>query len=344
VLFNFRLFSRVLYAIAILGLIIVIGTVGYMVVEGWGLLDSFFMTIITVSTVGFHEVQPLSDLGQIFTAFLIITSFGTFAYAISAITTYLVGGEYKKYFIEYKLNKELEKLENHVIVCGYGRVGKQAVVELKAYGQQFLVVEQNPALIEKHSGDQDVVFLEGDATAEDLLEKAGIDGAKAIIVTLPKDADNLFAVLTARELNPKLKIISRASSRSSINKLKFAGADNVIMPDGIGGAHMASLVITPDVIEFLDHISIHGDTDINLEEISFSKLPPDFQYKTIGELNARKITGCNIIGYKTAGGDYVINPSPDLEVIPNSKLFVLGSPNQIQSLNKILGVQPAHID
>lgn len=337
-LLNYRLFAKVIYALLILALIVVGGTVGFMIVEGWSVWDSFFMTVITVSTVGFNEVNELSQTGQLFTAFLIITSFGTFAYAVSAITSYLVGGEYKQYFREYKVLKQTDKLQNHVIVCGYGRVGKQAATQLMAYKDDFVILESDPDTILAHTAEEHLIFLEGDATQDEILEKAGIKRAKALITTLPSDSDNLFVVLTAREINPTLQIISRASKSTSVKKLKIAGADNVIMPDSLGGAHMASLVATPDVVEFLDHISIQGSADINLEEISFNELPEDLQSKTLQELNSYQLTGCNIIGLKTPGGEYVINPSPSARIAPHSKLFVLGNPEQIKKLNQMLGI------
>lgn len=341
-LFNFRLFAKVFYAISLLALIILVGTVGFTLIEeDYSLFDAFYMTIITISTAGFQEVGPngLSNAGRLFTAFLIITSFGTFAYAVSAITSYLVGGEYRRYFKQYRLKKILDNIESHVIVCGLGRVGKQATYELGVHGNQFVVIEEDEDVVDKHRTEfPDYTFMEADATVDDTLIAAGIMKASALITTLPKDADNLFVVLSARELNPNLKIISRASSSTSIKKLRRAGADNVIMPDKVGGSHMASLVTTPDVMEFLDSIRIEGLNDVNLEEVSFSELPADFKYKTIEELNARKITGCNIIGFRTAEGEYLINPAPDTAVIPNSKLFVLGTPDQIQKLNSILGI------
>lgn len=336
-LLNFRLFSKVIYALVLLLLIIMGGTMGFMIVEGWSLRESFFMTIITVSTVGFNEVNELSPNGQIFTSFLIITSFGTFAYAVSAITSYLVGGEYKKYFKEYKVVKEANKLENHTIVCGYGRVGKQAVKQLEAYKEQFVVLENNTDIIEAHA-NRDVLFIEGDGTQDEIWKVAGIDRAKSIITTLPSDADNLFVVLTAREINPSLKIISRASKSTSVRKLKIAGANNVIMPDSLGGAHMASLVVTPDVVEFLDHISIQGEANVNLEEIAFNEMPSHFHNKTIGELNSYQLTGCTIIGIKTPENQYIINPDPKTVIEQQVKLFVLGDPDQIKKLNQILGV------
>lgn len=334
-LLNFKLFSRVYYAMIFLALILLIGIVGFMLVEDMTFFDAFYMTIITVSTVGFGE--DLTQAGKLFACLLIITSFGTFAYAVTAITSYLAGGEYKKYFNNYKVLKEMDKLVGHVIVCGYGRVGKQAVRQLKAYGKVFVVIEQDPERVERLD-ELNYIHLNGDATDDETLLKAGLNRAQAIITTLPKDADNLFVVLSARELSPTITIISRASQPSSTKKLRIAGATNVIMPDSVGGTHMASLVVTPDVMEFLDHISVQGSAAINLEEISFSELPEDFRHKTIGELNAAQITGCNIIGFKTAQGEYVINPSAGTEVIPNSKLFVLGNPDQIKRLNQLLGV------
>jgi voltage-gated potassium channel len=177
--------------------------------------------------------------------------------------------------------------------------------------------------------------LEGDATQDETLEKAGIARARAIITTLPEDADNVFIVLTARSLNERIVIISRASDDNSDKKLKKAGANNVIMPDKIGGAHMASLVLKPDVIEFIDYITGQGGPDINLEEITFESLPDHLQNKTIRDLEIRNKSGANIVGFKTDKGEFVINPSPDTQLIPNVKLFVLGTPEQIRRLKEI---------
>jgi len=337
-LLNYKYFAKVYYAIFLLIIIVMMGTIGFMLVEGWSLFDSFYMTIITVSTVGFNEVNELSEGGKLFTAFLIITSFGTFAYAVSAITSYIVGGEYKSYFQEYKALKTAKKMENHTIVCGYGRVGKQAAHDLRFYNRLFVVIERSPEITEDRQNEA-VSFVKGDSTEDQVLLKASIQEASALITALPKDADNLFVVLSARELNPKLKIISRASSYSSMRKLRIAGADNVIMPDTVGGAHMASLVVNPDIMEFMDLIKVSGKAAINLEELAFQELPDDVKYTTIGELHERSTSDCNVIGYRDPDGDYIINPSNDLKILPNSKLFVLGNPEQIQKLNLALGIK-----
>jgi voltage-gated potassium channel len=292
------------------------------------------MTVITVATVGFTEVHPLSDAGRIFTSFLIITSFGTFAYAITSITRYIVDGEFREYFKTKRLTNELEKLENHIIICGYGRNGKQASRVLREHGQRFVVIEQKDEPVQTMVEKYPHLVLKGDATQDEVLMQAGIKRASALITSLPVDADNLFIVLSARALNPKLNIISRASDENSDKKLKTAGANHVIMPDLVGGAHMASLVMKPDVVEFIDYVTGVG-VDINLEEITFEKLPGDLQNKTISELDVRNKSGANIIGFKTAQGEFVINPSPDTKLIPNAKLFVLGTSEQIKTLRQI---------
>lgn len=337
-LLNYKYFAKIYYAIFLLIGIILMGTFGFMAVEGWNFFESFYMTIITVSTVGFNEVQELSNAGKLFTSFLIITSFGTFAYALTSITSYLVGGEYKKYFAEYKSLKTAENMDNHTIVCGYGRVGKQAAHDLRYYKKSFIVIERNPEITDDPH-NEDVPFVKGDSTDDQVLMRANITKATSLITALPKDADNLFVVLSARELNPKLKIISRASSYSSMRKLRIAGAHNVIMPDTVGGAHMASLVMNPDIMEFMDLIKVSGKAAVNLEEITFNELPDEVKFTTIADLETKSMSGCNVIGYRSENGEYIINPPAETEILPNSKLFVLGNPEQIKKLNTIFGLK-----
>ncbi len=293
------------------------------------------MTVITVATVGFQEIHPLSDAGRLFTSFLIITSFGTFAYALTSLSKYVIDGEFNRYFKNYKVNSEIQQLKDHIIICGYGRNGRQAAQVLKKHNKRFVVIEQKSDVIEGMNKKYENLVVQGDSTRDEVLIKAGIHKAKALITTLPIDADNLFIVLSARSLNPGLTIISRASDDNSDKKLKVAGANNVIMPDKIGGAHMASLVMQPDVIEFIDVITGQGGTSINLEEITFDNLPQEYRNKTIKDLEVRQKTGANIVGFKTAQGEYVINPSPDTKIIPDAKLFVLGTGEQIKKLKEL---------
>ena len=332
---NFRHFSRLYIPFVLIAMIICIGIVGFIIIENYKFLDAFYMTIITVATVGFQEVHPLTEAGRVFTAFLIITSFGTFAYAVTSISQYVIDGEFNQYFKNYKVNAAIEKLENHVIICGFGRNGKQAAHVLKKHNTRFVVIEQKKDIVGAINHQYADLVMEGDATLDEVLLKAGILKAKALITTLPIDADNLFIVLSAKTLNSKLTIISRASEDNTDKKLKIAGANNVIMPDKLGGAHMASLVMKPDVMEFVDYITGQGGDNIRLEEITFDNLPQAYQNKTIRDLEIRNKSGANIIGFKTAAGDYVINPSADTKIIPDAKLFVLGTNEQIGKLKEL---------
>lgn len=330
-----RLSSRkkVLIGIISLFLINVIGISGYMIIEGDSFLNAMYMTIITISTVGFGEIHKLSDGGKIFTMFLIIMSFTTYAYALTTISTYFFEGQLRFIMKGYG-TKTFKKMQNHVVICGYGRNGQQAAKELLAHNNEFIVIDQNRELIAKQlekSGN----FIEGDASQDETLIKAKIRTAKALVTTLPVDADNLYVVLTARALNPGLEIISRATDENSEKKLRMAGVDSVVMPERLGGAHMANLVTAPDIIEFMDHVSVHGEDPTNLDEIICPEIPENTKSKTIFEIG-RKKSGANIIGYKSPDGRYILNPPPDTRVHSGSKLFVLGTPEQIKIMKDIL--------
>lgn len=329
-------YYKFLIPIFILNLLVVIGTIGYMLIDNYSFINAVYMTIITVATVGYGEVQPLSQSGKIFTSILIITSFGTFAYAVSSITKFVVDGELNLFFKTKKLNAAVEKLNDHVIICGYGRNGRQAAQVLKKHKKRFVVIEKNSDLTNNINHQFSDLVINGDATQDEILLKAGIYKAKAIITTLPKDSDNVFIVLTARNLNSKLTIISRASDDGSDTKLKIAGASNVIMPDKVGGAHMASLVMKPDVMEFLDFITGQDSEAVNLEEISLEKISDTLKNKTLQDLEVRNKSGANIVGYKTDTGDYIVNPSADTKIMSSSKIFVLGNKEQVSRLKEIL--------
>lgn len=330
--------SKIYFFIFLLFIVLSIGTIGYKLIEGWNWVDSFYMTIITVSTVGFSEVHELSTYAKFFTASLIITSFGIFAYTINSITIFITRGEYKEYLKQSKINKKIDRMKDFVIICGFGRVGQQTAEDLKLFGKEFIIIESNENLITEYQLKKGYTFIKGDATSDEVLTAVGVEKCNAIITCLPKDADNLFVVLTARSINSKAIIISRASQNSSVNKLKMAGATNVIMPDIIGGSHMASLISNPDVVEFLDVIRIQGNQGVNIESISFNELPSEFRNKTIGQLEAKRLTGVTIVGFKTPDNNYIINPDFEIQVVPNSKLFVLGDAEQIRKLNQLFGI------
>jgi len=311
------------------------GILGYMFIESMAPLDALYMTIITIATVGFKEVTDLSDSGKVFTILLIIISLGTFAYALSIITTQLVEGEVRNVMRGYRKKQGIRKMKNHVIVCGYGRNGQQTVVELKAYQRPFVVIDQKSDVLDE-ANDPSLNFIKGDATEEKVLRDAGIDHAEALITTLPIDADNLYVALTARSLNPSLMIISRATNLTAERKLKLAGVNNVVMPEKVGGAHMAMLVARRDLLEFLDHLSVHGNAPTNLEEVECDCLSDKNKDRSLQKLDIRERTGVNIVGYKNPEGEFIINPGPETELNTASKLFVLGTPEQVMKLRKIL--------
>lgn len=291
------------------------------------------MTLITVSTVGYGEVAPLSMGGKLFTSFLILICFGTFAYAISSITSYLVNGEYKTYTRLIKKQKMIEKLENHIIVCGYGRVGRQVVAELKQNKEKFVVVETKQEIFNLNDVRGGIIPVYGDATKDEILIEAGVKKAKAVVTTLPNDADNLYVVLSARELNPSLKIISRASRFSSLSKMRVAGASNVIMPDTLGGAHMALLVIHPDTVDFIDQLSIQKPNSPSLLEVDV----PDFKADTLQYGKLRELAGSlTLVGLKNISGDMLITPDEDVEVVHGEKLFVIGENQALTDFKKRL--------
>ena len=313
---------------------ITIGTIGYMWLSGYNFVDALYMTVITVTTVGFGELQPFSPEEKIFTIFLILTSITIFGYAVSAFSEYLVSGKLFEQLKHRRVEKQIGYLKGHTIVCGYGRNGKQAILKLGNYNKKFVVVEKKKEMIETLEA-QDILNIEGDATLDEVLQKAGIEKASFLITALPSDADNLFVVLTASQLNKDCIIISRAGNESSYKKLKFAGANNVIMPDKLGGDHMASLVTTPDVIEFVDRLTIEGETTANLEEISVNDLPEKYINKTILDLDLRKQTGCTVIGFRNPDKEYLINPEANIKLVADSQLIVLGRPEQIMKLREI---------
>lgn len=324
--------NRLFYAAIALVVVMVIGIAGFMYFEGDSLLNSAFMTIITISTVGYSLLHKLTDEGKLFTIFLIIISLGVYAYSISIITTYFVEGNVAK-ILRGRTFKRSKMMKDHTIVCGYGRIGKQVTEELLAYKMPFLVIDEKREIISASLNDN-IVFLEGDATNDEVLLKAGILEARALISALPLDADNLYVSLSAKALNQKITIISRGSDESAEKKLHMAGADHVILPEKVGGAHMAKLVIKRNVVEFLDHLSYRGDSLTNLEEIDYNELPEEYHDKTILEIGIRKKSGANIVGFKTSEGEFIINPTPDVKIEFGSKLFVLGTPEQLKSLRK----------
>ena len=331
-------FSALYKRIAILTLaifiFIIFGTIGFTHSEGLNLLDAIWYSVMTLTTVGFQVPNNFSDEGKVITIFLMLFGVGAVLYGLTALSLEIFSGNIGK---EYKFNlikKRMKNLENHIIICGFGRNGRQATRKLILHKKPFVIIDKKP-LENRDDEFADTIFIHGNAIEDDILKQAGIEKASGIIASLPSDADNLFIVISSKELNPKIKVISRASNSNTIKKLKTAGAENVIMPDKIGGEHMASLLITPDLVEFIDSIVLEGTKKINVLEIYTDKLPTQFIGKKIEDLSILPKTGCKIVGYKDSVGEYLINPDESKIIEENCCIFALGQPHQIEELQKI---------
>ena len=328
---------KITIALILLVVIFTTGVIGFKIIMDLNWIDSFYMTAITITTVGYREVVLPSNEAKIFITILILSSVVILGFVVSVMTEYFISfGSLQELRQKRKL-KKIKKMENHTIVCGYGRNGQQAASKLMEFQKDFLVIDVDEEVINQ-SELKPEQYLIGNANDDDVLKTAGIEKASHLITALPNDANNLFIVLSARQLNQNLKIISRASEDTSYRKLKLAGADNVILPDKIGGQHMASLIVSPDLLEFWDNLSYGGTKSVNLEQVSFEQLFDHEKTCTILDLDLRQKTGCTIIGFKTADGEYIVNPNPEMELTPKSKIIVVGNSEQIKSLQKAYSI------
>lgn len=328
--------QQLFIAILLLVLVTVMGTVGYIYIEGYSFIEAFYMTIITLSTVGFTEVRPLSDAGRIFTSILIIFNIAVFAYSVSLLSRFILEGDFRKLIMEQSMKKKIDKLENHIIVCGYGRYGSEISNRFLKFDNAFVVIESAPAKIEELRENASIMHIEGDSTKDEILIEAGINRARVLITTLNEDADNVYVVLTAKQLNPKLKIIARGTNPHSESKLMRAGANHVIMPERIGGFYMASLVRKPDAVEFFQLMTEQDDAGVSFSEIILNELPTDIKGKTLSEIASLEKTGANIVALKTPDGRHIINPSPQTELEPHMGVFVMGTNEQISKFEKMV--------
>ncbi len=324
-------------AFGILLLEIIVGTLGYMWLEGYDWVEAFYMVIITISTVGFTEVEPLGPSGRIFTSVLILLNIAIFAYLLAVISFYLVEGEgFKKWFYQH-MKRSIDALQDHVILCGFGRYGEEITRNLLYHNQPFVVLEKAADKINKlQHHDPPLLYLEGDATQDEKLLAVGIQRARAIICALGEDSDNLFTVLSARQLNPQIRIISRAIDPRSEKKLALAGADHVVMPEQIGGFHMAALVSKPGAVEFFTFITREYQSDIRFEAVAYEDLPDSCRHLPMSQLHLRARAGVNIIGHKDAEGQYHVNPHPETVLQPSESYIVLGTEAQLEKLHALL--------
>ena len=314
---------------AILG-IITIGTFGYMIIEGWTFFDSFYMTIITISTTGFKELKPLSTPGMILTVGLIITGVLAIAYTGGRGVQVLVESQILR---RRKMVKKLDSIANHYVICGFGRMGKQIAEHLVESKLNFVVIENEPNNVEKLI-ELGYLFVNGDATDDDALSSAAVERATGLVAVLRTDAENVFTTLSARELNSKIFIVARAIDEGTESKLKKAGADRVVKPYELGGNRMVQLLIRPGVTDFIEGIARKRDVDISLEQIVVS-MRSKLVGLTLAESPIRSELDIIIIAIDKSLGKFVYNPQSSAKIEAGDKLIAIG---QIENLNKLTGL------
>jgi len=311
--------------------IITAGMTGYVFIERWSLLESLYMTVITISSVGFMEVRPLSDSGRIFTIFLILCGSGVLIYCISLITAFIVEGELTDVIRRRKMNKKIKALKEHYIVCGADQTALYVIDELVKTKKDFVVIENDTEKI-RYLMNRDILCIEGDASHYAVLEQAGIKSARGIVTTLPSDAENLFVVLTAKKMNSSLRVISKAVEEESEQKIRMVGADSVVMPNYIGGLRMVSEMIRPSVVNFLDLMLRSKDKTIRVDEIDLSE-GPAFIGRSIGDTGILDTEGVAVVALRDREkDDYLFNPSRKTVLNENNVIIVMGN---VESINKI---------
>lgn len=321
-------------SIALSLLILVTGTAGYMIIEDWRFLDALYMTIITISTVGYREVNQVGDIGRVFTIFLVLIGVGFTFYVMAAVVQFMVEGRVRIIMGRRRLDKQIDRLKNHYIVCGYGRIGRVLCRNLQRTPYDLVVVEKNPDLIPVMDKDG-ILYVASDAADEANLLKAGIRRARGLVAALATDTDNVFLVLSARQLAPELNIIARASQEGAKNKLRAAGANSVESPYEIGAASMAHRIIRPTVTNFLDLAFAHARKDIQMEEIPVSE-KSRLTNIPLKDSGIRQDFNLIIIAIKKPDGTMLFNPSFETALMPDDTVIAVGEEENLQKLGKIL--------
>jgi len=321
-------------SIALSFLILVTGTAGYMLIEDWRFLDALYMTIITISTVGYREVNQVGDIGRLFTIFLVVIGVGFTFYVMAAVVQFMVEGRVRIIMGRRRLDKKINRIKNHYIVCGYGRIGRVLCRNLQGTPYDLVVVEKNPDLVRVMDEDG-VLYVSGDAADETNLLKAGIERAKGLVAALATDTDNVFLVLSARQLAPELYIVARASQQGTKNKLRAAGANSVESPYEMGAASMAQRIIRPTVTNFLDLAFAHSRKDIQMEEIPVSE-DSALTNIPLKDSGIRQDYNLIIIAIKKPDGTMLFNPSFEAAFRPDDTVIAVGEEQNLQKLEKIL--------
>lgn len=331
---------QIIIALAMLASLLVLGTVGYLLLEQdnpqgkWTLLDAIYMTVITLTTVGYGNMD-MSDDGRIFTLFLLIGGFGVFTYSITIATAYLIEGQLQSFFRQQKMIRTVDKLSDHYIICGLGDTGVHVLDEMLKADVKFVGIEFEEERITHLTDTRNFSYLQGDATDDELLIRAGITRARGLITCLSRDQDNLFVVISARKLNPHLKIASKAVEDNSPGKLITAGADEVVLPDHIGGIRLASSILYPHLVEFLQSITQNHD-DTHFAE-SIVRRDSQLDGISLKAASIQEQTGLVIIAIRDNDGTFLYNPPSDKRLQTGDAILVVANQRQLQLLHRLTG-------
>ena len=323
---------RVIYIAACLVGIAILGTAGYIAIEGWSLVDSFYMTIITLTTVGYSEVGELSTVGRMFTVALLLVGAGMVFYGAATIAEMRFEERIRQIFGRRKLVKELDKLENHHIICGYGRIGSTVAGEYAKESLPHVIIESDES-IAAHLNQEGKLVILGDATLDDTLIEAQVEKARSLVCALPTDAENVFVTLTARALNPNLFILSRAARESSIGKMETAGANRVVSPYIMGGMRIAQSVLRPKLAGFIDEVIGHATTDLDFDEVTVPE-GSNLVGMALRESEISQETGVYLLSIRHSSGEMRFNPGPDFQIQAGDHLYALGTPEEVESLRR----------
>ncbi len=315
--------------ILILILIVVVGTIGYELIEpDFGFLDAVYMTIISMSTTGFHEVKPLSDYGRIFTMFIIISGIMTIAYLGGKGAQLIIEREF---FRRKRMTKKIARLKDHYIVCGYGRMGKVIVEGLEEHRVPFIIIENSPEKV-KMLTERNYFIIEGDATNDEILIEAGVERARGLVSVVQSDSDNVFTVLSARELNPDLFIVARAIDENTAIKLRKAGANRVVNPYELGGSRLLYLLLKPSVMDFIDGVARSNEYQLNLEEVTISESSP-LVGKSLSESPIREELNIIIVAIHRKDRKFIYNPRGNVKLEVGDKLIAIGEKEHLLKLD-----------
>ncbi len=325
-------FRRILILSAVLVLILVGGTAGFMLVEGYSVIDAFFTTVVLISTVGMGTA-PAGAGGKLLAVVLIAGGVGILIYVFSTVVDFFMAGYLGEMLGERSMKKKISELDNHYLVCGFGRVGEQVAREFMRAGERFVVIDSNPDSIARCKA-LGVLCLEGDAADDEILIEAGLKRAKGLVACVDSDADNVYVTLTARVLAPELWIVARANMEESYGKLEKAGANKVISPYAIGGREMATLMLKPMVSDYLDVVTGGGELELRVEEFTMPAGSPAIG-KSIVDLQIRKQTGAIVLAVRKPGGKFDTNPDPETTLAESDVLITVGTPAEIHSLEQL---------